>query len=98
MTFTAADLDQAVDKLSAAEFTDAEVEALASVIAGSDDVQGFAHRPESKGWIIIESIKPPTTAGLLGDDLGILRGDSYKPGGGSGTAGDIVAQNGTGSI
>ncbi len=98
MSHTPADLESAIDKLASANFTDAEVEALAGVIGQDAEVAGFGYRPDSQGWIIIESLKGPSPKGLLGDDLGILRGGDLQTGGSPGEDRGIVASSGTGSI
>lgn len=56
MSYTQDDLASAIDKLGGIDLTDAEIEALTSILASTDDeVSGFGFDRSEKGWIIIQS-------------------------------------------
>jgi hypothetical protein len=58
MSYTQDDLASAIDKLGGIDLTDAEIEALTSILASTDDeVSGFGFDRSEKGWIIIQSFK-----------------------------------------
>lgn len=57
MSYTQKDLESAIDKLGSIDLTDAEIDALTSILAADDDeVSGFdlGAARDSKGWIIIQ--------------------------------------------
>lgn len=58
MSYTNDDLNSAIDKLGSIDLTDAEIEALTSILAaGDDEVSGYGFDRSDKGWIIIQSFK-----------------------------------------
>lgn len=57
MSYTNDDLESAIDKLGSIDLTDAEIEALTSILAGDDEVTGYGFDRSDKGWIIIQSFK-----------------------------------------
>lgn len=79
MTYTAADLESAIDKLSTLEFNSAETEAVADAIARTDEVEGFAagRRPgqgfllEISGFLMPQpgSVGPKDKSFTATDDL-----------------------------
>jgi hypothetical protein len=74
MSYTTADMDSAIDKLSTLEFTDAELEAIAAVLEESADVVGFNREPVSSGYTFLLDvsglISKPSASGVSGLDLG----------------------------
>jgi len=49
MSYTAADMESAIEKLSALDFTDAELAAIAAVLEDTGEVEGFGRKPPSSG-------------------------------------------------
>jgi hypothetical protein len=52
MAFTAADIESAIEKLGTIEFTDAELEAIAHLLADQGEVEGFALSPGGGRFIV----------------------------------------------
>jgi hypothetical protein len=58
MSFTNDDLHSAIDKLGSIDLTDAEIEALTSILAaGDDEVSGYRLGSGGKGWDLMGSFK-----------------------------------------
>ncbi|MCP4961661.1 MAG: hypothetical protein GY925_20640 [Actinomycetia bacterium] len=56
MSFTKADLESAIEKLGSLEFTDAEIEAIASVLKQGDEVDGFSLGGVSRGHDFLSAV------------------------------------------